>query len=99
VRAVLRGCARSYHYAAEHPDELAHYGAACFGIDAPTMLRAVERERPDLHYDCRVDLPGLDQAIALQQRLGAFATPLDAASITDLRFLPEISSHALGLTR
>lgn len=89
VRAVLRGCARSYWYAAEHPDALARFGAAHFGIDPPTMLRAIERERPDLHYDCRVDMAGLDQAIALQRRLGAFTTPIDGASITDLRFLPE----------
>ena len=88
VAAVLRACRRSYHYSVEHRDEFARFGASHFGIDVPTMLRAIERERGDMHYDCEVDLPGLDLAIDLQRRLGAFTTPLQAREITDLRHLP-----------
>jgi NitT/TauT family transport system substrate-binding protein len=94
LRALLRGCSRSYWHAAEHPRELAEFGARQFGIDAATMQRAIERERPDLHYDCRVDLPGLAEAIALQRRLGAITTPLDPDAITDMRYLPELRDVA-----
>jgi ABC-type nitrate/sulfonate/bicarbonate transport system substrate-binding protein len=94
VRAVLRGCRRAYHHAADHPDELAHFGARYFGIDAPTMLRAIERERADLHYDCEVDMAGLEQAIALQQRLGAFTTPLQARDLVDDRYLPRAGAES-----
>jgi ABC-type nitrate/sulfonate/bicarbonate transport system substrate-binding protein len=89
VRAVLRGCRDSYHFAAANPQELARFGAAYFGIDLPTMLRAIVRERPDQHDDCEVDIAGLDLAIDLQHRLGAFSTSLRADDIIDLRFVPE----------
>jgi NitT/TauT family transport system substrate-binding protein len=88
VRAVLRGCRASYHHAAENPGELARFGAAYYGIDPATMMRAIEREQPFLHCDCEVDLAGLDEAIALQQRLGAFSLPLRAADLVTTRFLP-----------
>ena len=98
VRAVLRACRRSYHYAAENSIEFARFGAKTFNIDVPTMLRAIERERNDMHYDCDVDLPGLDLAIDLQRRLGAFATPLRASDITDLAYLPSIPSMSRAAT-
>jgi NitT/TauT family transport system substrate-binding protein len=88
VRAVLRACRRAYHHAADHPDELARFGARYFGIDAPTMMRAIDRERADLHYDCEIDMEGLEQAIELQQRLGAFTRPLRVRDIVDDRYLP-----------
>jgi ABC-type nitrate/sulfonate/bicarbonate transport system substrate-binding protein len=89
VRAVIRGCKRSYHYCAENPEEFASFGANYYGIDKATMKRSMERERLDLHNDCMVDMPGLDLAIALQHRLGAFDTLIKATDITDLSYLPE----------
>lgn len=89
VRAVIRGCKRSYHYCAENPDEFAAFGADYYGIDRATMERSMVREQTDLHNDCQVDMPGLDLAIALQHRLGAFKTPIRASDITDLRYLPD----------
>lgn len=88
VSAVLRACTRSYQYSAAHPDELAAFGATLYGIDRSAMLRSMEREQDDLHYEGIVDMEGLDLAIALQQRLGAFAVPMRATEITDLRYLP-----------
>jgi NitT/TauT family transport system substrate-binding protein len=88
VRAVLRGCLRSYRHAAAHPAELAAFGAEYFRIPRATMEKAIRREASDLHADGEVDLPGLQQAIELQRRLGAFSAPLEAADIVDLRFLP-----------
>jgi NitT/TauT family transport system substrate-binding protein len=89
VRAVLRGCQRSYRYCAENPDAFAAFGADYYGIDKATMMCSMEREQSDLHYDCLVDMPGLDLAIDLQHRLGAFDTAIRAADITDLRHLPD----------
>jgi NitT/TauT family transport system substrate-binding protein len=88
VRAVLRACKRSYQYSAANDDEFAEFGAGHYGIDKATMLRSMQRERSDLHHECRVDMAGLDLAIDLQRRLGAFTVPMRAADITDLRYLP-----------
>ncbi len=88
VASVLRASRASYHYAVENRDEYAAYGAKLFGVDAATMLRAIDREAGDMHYDCEVDMPGLDLAIDLQRRLGAFDVPIRAVDMTDLRFVP-----------
>jgi ABC-type nitrate/sulfonate/bicarbonate transport system substrate-binding protein len=88
VAAVLRACKRSYQYSAEHEDEFAEFGAGHYGIDVATMRRSMDRERADLHHECMVDMAGLDLAIGLQRRLGAFTIPLRASDITDLRHVP-----------
>lgn len=88
VRAVLRGCKRSAHYAAENLDEWIEYAAAHYGTDRATAERAVRRELPHLHLDAEVDMVGLQGAIELQRQLGAVDRPLQAADISDLRFLP-----------
>ena len=89
VRAVLRGCVRSYRYARDHVDELAAFGADYFGIARSTMMKSIRREAADLHADGEVDLRGLRQAIDLQLRLRAFANPMAVEDIVDLRFLPD----------
>lgn len=88
VQAVLRGCVKSYRHAAANPQELAEFGAAFFGIARGTMEKSIRREAPDLHSEGEIDMPGLQQAIELQRRLGAFDRPLDARDIVDARFLP-----------
>ena len=88
VSSVLRACKRSYQYSAENEDEFAEFGARYYGIDKLTMLRSMDRERGDLHHECIVDMDGLDLAIDLQHRLGAFSAPMRASEITDLRYLP-----------
>lgn len=88
VRAVLRGCVHSYRHAAAHPDDLAAFGAEYFGIAQSTMEKSIQRESADLHNEGEIDMPGLRQAIELQQRLGAFTLALDAHSIVDQRYLP-----------
>lgn len=94
VRAVLRGCVRSYRYAADHPDELAAFGARYFGIALATMEKSIGREAKDLHGEGIVDMAGLQQAIELQRRLGAFSQPLRAEAIVDARFLPGAGRQA-----
>jgi NitT/TauT family transport system substrate-binding protein len=92
VSAVLRGCRNSYRYALNNLDEFVRYGADYYGIDEATMWRSVRREATDLHADCEVDMAGLELAISLQQRLGAFERRLSANEIVDLRYLPSVQA-------
>src|SRR6185295_9209180 len=75
IQAVLRGCQKSYHYAADHPDEWIAFGADYFGTTRETMAKSIEHELPGLHFDGAIDMPGLDLAIGLQKRLGAIKQP------------------------
>ena len=86
IHAVLRGCRRSYRYAAANVDEWIVFGARQFGIPAEIMAAAIARELPDLHLDCEINLDGLQAAMRLQHGLGALRRPLDVADIVDLRF-------------
>ncbi len=88
IRAVLRGCQQSYHYATDHRDEWIAFGAEYFGIARETMAKSIAREIGGLHFDGEIDMRGLQQAIDLQVRLGALKRPLRAQDIVDLRFLP-----------
>jgi ABC-type nitrate/sulfonate/bicarbonate transport system substrate-binding protein len=86
IAAVLRGCRRSYRHAAEHREEWADFGAHYFGILRHTMMRSIEREFDDLHFDCEIDMDGLVAALALQQRLGSVPGSLQVSEILDSRF-------------
>jgi NitT/TauT family transport system substrate-binding protein len=86
IRAVLSGCRRSYRYAAEHRDEWADFGARYFRISRATMMKSIEREFDDLHFDCEIDAEGMAAAIALQQKLGSVTGPLRLIDILDSRF-------------
>ena len=89
VAAVLRVCRKSLSVRrlADHPDEFIRFGADYYGIDASTMQASLEREGPNFHNDCELDLAGLETAISLQRRLGAFSKELLVNEITDLRHL------------
>jgi ABC-type nitrate/sulfonate/bicarbonate transport system substrate-binding protein len=86
IGAVLRGCRRSYRYAAELRDEWADFGAHYFHIPRRTMMKAIAREFDDLHFDCEIDMEGLAAAIALQQKLGSIPGSLCVSDILDSRF-------------
>ena len=92
VRAVLRGCRKSYRYAADHPDEWIAFGADYFGIARDTMKNSIAREVAGLHYDGEIQMRSLQQAIDLQARLGAISQPMSAEDIVDLSFLPADST-------
>jgi ABC-type nitrate/sulfonate/bicarbonate transport system substrate-binding protein len=92
IAAVLRACRRSYRYAAANPDEWADFGARQFGLTPDIMIAAIAREIGDLHFDCQIDMPGLQAAIALQQGLGAVTDALDIGSIVDTRFQDSATS-------
>jgi ABC-type nitrate/sulfonate/bicarbonate transport system substrate-binding protein len=93
IRATLRACRRSAHYAAQNVDEWADFGARHYGIPRDVMARSIARELPHMHLDGQVDLPGLDAMIRLQQRLGAITRPMTAAEICDLRFVPSAEAQ------
>ena len=86
IRGVLSACRRSYRYAAKHREEWADFGARYFRIPRGIMTRSIERELPDLHFDCEVDVEGLAAAIALQQRLGSVPASVRLSDIVDPRF-------------
>ncbi len=86
IAAVLRGCRRSYHYAADNRDEWADFGAHCFAIPRETMMKSIEREFDDLHFDCAIDVEGLRASVELQRKLGAVIKPLLLADIINSRF-------------
>jgi NitT/TauT family transport system substrate-binding protein len=88
VEAILRGCKASNRFAREHQEDFIEFGARHYRIDEETMASSLARELVSLHNDCDIDLEGLDMAIQLQRRLGAFTTPLRADEIIDLRYLP-----------
>lgn len=86
VDGVLRACAKSYRYAAANRDEWAEFGANHYKISRRTMMRSINREFDDLHFDCEIDYDGLGAAIMLQVKLGALGAPLSIADIVDRRF-------------
>ncbi|MGD9946173.1 MAG: ABC transporter substrate-binding protein [Burkholderiaceae bacterium] len=61
------------------PDEWIAFNASVYQVSAPVARRAVELERPFTHFEGRLDLAGLANAVRLQHQLGAIerATPLD----------------------
>jgi ABC-type nitrate/sulfonate/bicarbonate transport system substrate-binding protein len=86
VAATLAAIRRCSRYASAHPGEWAEFWASYLGIDRAIAERAIERERTFRHPDGDLDLPGLEQAIALQHRLGAIPAGLGVSDFTDLRF-------------
>ena len=86
IHSVLSACRRSYRYAVEHRAEWADFGARCFRIPHGTMMRSIERELPDLHFNCEVDMEGLAAAVALQHSLGSVPVSLQLDDIMDPRF-------------
>jgi NitT/TauT family transport system substrate-binding protein len=95
IRAVLCGCRRSYRYAADNRDEWADFGARYFRISRDTMKKSIAREFDDLHFDCEIDVDGIEAAIALQRKLGSVIGPLRLTDILDSRFAtaPAVSTQ------
>lgn len=88
VAAVMDGCRHSYRYAAENRDEWANFGARHYGIALKTMTKSIDRELNDLHFDCEIDMEGMEAAMTLQQKLGTFEKPIRLTDIVDERFTP-----------
>jgi len=96
IRSFLAACRRSYRYAAHHREEWADFGARYFHIPRATMMKSIERELPDLHFDCEIDREGLAAALALQQKLGNVPLSLRLSDILDERFTMSAPHSALA---
>jgi NitT/TauT family transport system substrate-binding protein len=94
IRAVLRGCRRSAHYAAAHISEWAAFGAKLYGTTEAVMRAAIDRELPRFHLDGQVDMAGLQKAVDLQHELGGIPRPMKARDFVDLRFQPTLEAAA-----
>ena len=88
IRAVLRGCQRSAHYAAQHIDQWASFGAKLYGTTEEVMRSAIKRELPHFELDGQIDMKGLQQSVDLQFELGGIPRPMKADEVVDLRFQP-----------
>ncbi len=97
IRGFLSGCRRSYRYAAEYREEWGDFGAQYFRIPRSTMMQAIARELPDLHFDCEVDIEGLAAAMALQQRLGSVPASLRLNDVLDQRFIVSAAQPVLAI--
>ena len=94
VAAVLRGCQRSAHYAAQHVDEWVAFAARQYGTNERAARRAVERELPHFQLDCRIDMAGLQRSVDMQHELAGIDRPMKASAFVDLRFQPDLLTAA-----
>jgi len=94
IAAVLRGCRRSAHYAAQNADEWVTFAARQFGASERAMRRAVDRELHHFHLDSHIDMSGLQVAVDMQHELGGIARPMKAEDFVDLRYQPDLSEAA-----
>ncbi len=94
VAAVMRGCRRSAHYAAQNVDEWVAFSARLFGASEQAVGRAIERELPHYHLDSQIDMAGLQVAVDMQLELGGIPGPMKAEDFVDLRFQPDLSVAA-----
>jgi ABC-type nitrate/sulfonate/bicarbonate transport system substrate-binding protein len=86
VAAVLRGCQRSAHHAADHANVFCKFVAAYYDTNVQAVRRAMDREMPLYQLDCQLDLPGLQSAIDMLFELGGIERRMAPADFTDLRF-------------
>lgn len=95
VRAVLRGCRRSAHYAAQHADEWAAFGAKLYGTTEAVMRAAIARELPHFQLDGQISMDGLQKSVDLQFELGGIPRAMKVEEFVDLRFQP-VTEQALA---
>ncbi|MEM8973375.1 MAG: ABC transporter substrate-binding protein [Pseudomonadota bacterium] len=88
VRAVLSGCRKSAHHAAENRDEFIRFVARHYTSSESAVRRAMEREFPRYQLDCTIDMPGLKRSIDMLHELGGIDRPRSPDEFTDLRFQP-----------
>jgi NitT/TauT family transport system substrate-binding protein len=86
VEAVLRGCRRSAHHAADNAEAFCKFVAAYYGTNVPAVRRAMDREMPRYQLDCQLDMPGLQNAIDMLLELGGLERRMAPTDFTDIRF-------------
>jgi ABC-type nitrate/sulfonate/bicarbonate transport system substrate-binding protein len=91
VRTFLRISQCASRYLESHPEEWIEFNASLFGIPRELAAKSVARERPTLHFDGRLDRPGLQHAIALQHHLGAIKDMLPLGHFVAEGFEPALN--------
>lgn len=94
LAAVLRGCRRSAHCAADHFDDFVRFVARQYDTDETTARHAMQLEMPHYELDCRLDLDGLQAAVDLLHEQGGLDRPMQATDFTDLRFQDDPATAA-----
>ncbi len=94
IAAVLRGCRRAAHYAADNQDQLVDLMIRHHGADEASARRALARDMPRYELDCRLDMAGLQKAVEMQLDLGGIEREIAAESLVDPRFQPALSDAA-----
>ncbi|MGI9408795.1 MAG: ABC transporter substrate-binding protein [Hyphomicrobiaceae bacterium] len=83
VCAVLRGCRRSAHLAAQNVDAFSKFVACLYGADEDAVRRAMERELPRYQLDCQIDLTGLAKSIDMLRDLGGIERTMAPEDLID----------------
>jgi len=91
VRVFLRVAQRASRYLESHPEEWIEFNAKLFDLPRELAEKSVARERPTLHFDGRLDRPGLQRAIALQHHLGAIKDMLPLGHFVAEGFEPALN--------
>ncbi len=94
VGAMLRGCRRAAHYAAENTDKLVDLMIREQGAEEVSARRALERDLPRYELDGRLDMAGLQKAVEMQFDLGGIETMVEAESLVEPRFQSALSDAA-----
>ena len=89
VPAVLRGCQRAAHHAAQNIDAFAVFVARLYGTTPAVARRAMVRELAHYQLDCQIDMPGLQCSLDMLHEFGGIPRPRLAEEFTDLRFQPD----------
>jgi NitT/TauT family transport system substrate-binding protein len=93
--AVLRGCRRAAHYAADNRDEFAAFVARQYNTTPAVAGRAMARELAHYQLDCQIDMPGLQCSLDMLHEFGGIARPRRAEEFTDLRFQPQFQAEGI----
>ena len=83
VAAVLRGCRRSAHHAAQSMDAFAKFVARLYSADEDAVRRAMQREVPRYQLDCKIDMTGLERSIDMLLELGGIDRAMAPEDLVD----------------
>ncbi len=94
VAALLRGCQRSAHYAAEHVEEWIELLVRHYRNDEGAARRSIDRELATYELDGRLDMAGLQRAVDMQLELGGIDEGGRAEDFVDSRFQAGLAAAA-----
>ena len=78
---LMDGFRYSCRSIARDPERTLSLGGRVFGVSTEAFAKALQRDLPRWEVDARLDGPGLDNALAVQQAMGADIDGLDLADM------------------